>query len=148
MEVNATDSDIDTLTRTIWGEARNQGMEGMIAVAWCIRNRVDMDLHNDGKPDWWGEGYAGVCLRKWQFSCWNAGDPNEPYLRGRKAIPGREYAEAHEAALAAAHGYEPDPTGGATHYYNPKAVTKTPVWVRGAALTKQIGAHIFFKDVP
>lgn len=143
-----TERDIDTLARTIWGEARNQGRAGMIAVAWCIRNRVDMDLHDDGQPDWWGEGYAGVCLRKWQFSCWNAGDPNEPYLRGRKAIPGREYGEAHEAALAAVHAYEPDPTGGATHYYNPKAVKRTPAWVKGATRTAQIGAHIFFKDVP
>ena len=23
---------------------------------WTIRNRVAMDLHNDGKPDWWGGG--------------------------------------------------------------------------------------------
>jgi N-acetylmuramoyl-L-alanine amidase len=142
-----TERDIDTLARTIWGEARNQGRTGMIAVAWVIRNRVGMDLHNDGKPDWWGEGYEGVCLRKWQFSCWNPGDPNEPYLRGRKAIPGRQYAEAREAALAAMHAYEPDPTGGATHYYAPKVV-KAPAWVKGATKAATIGGHIFYKDVP
>lgn len=132
---------IDTLSRTIWGESRNQSREGMVAVAWVVLNRANA-------PKWWGNSIETVCLKPWQFSCWNLGDPNEPYLRGRKAIPGREYAVAHEAALAAVHGYEPDPTGGATHYYNPKAVSKTPAWVKGATRTVQIGAHIFFKDVP
>jgi hypothetical protein len=51
-----TARDIDTLARTIWGEARNQGREGMIAVAWVIRNRVDIDLHI--------AGYAGLSVFK------------------------------------------------------------------------------------
>jgi len=143
-----TDRDIDTLARTIWGEARNQGRGGMIAVAWCIRNRVDMDLHDDGKPDWWGEGYTGVCRAPWQFSCWNKNDPNFPYLVSQKLIPAGQFMECREAALAAINSHEPDPTGGATHYYNPKAVSKTPAWVKGSTRTTQIGAHIFFKDVP
>ena len=34
-ESNAPElSDLDTLARTIWGEARGEGREGMIAVAW------------------------------------------------------------------------------------------------------------------
>lgn len=143
-----TERDIDTLARTIWGEARNQGRGGMIAVAWCIRNRVDMDLHNDGKPDWWGEGYAGVCRAPWQFSCWNRNDPNFAYLAGQKLIPAGQYMDCREAGLAVKDGHEPDPTGGATHYYNPKAVNRTPAWVKGATRTAQIGAHIFYKDVP
>lgn len=29
----------------------------------------------DGKEkSWWGEGYAGVCQKPWQFSCWNKTD--------------------------------------------------------------------------
>ncbi|MGG6879769.1 UNVERIFIED_CONTAM: cell wall hydrolase, partial [Pseudomonas aeruginosa] len=33
-------SALDTLTKTIWGEARGEGREGMIAVAWVILNRA------------------------------------------------------------------------------------------------------------
>lgn len=37
------ESDIDVLARTIWGEARGEGLGGQIAVGWCIRNRVEAD---------------------------------------------------------------------------------------------------------
>ena len=47
--MTATDKDQDILARTLWGEARGEGVAGQIAVAWSIRNRVEMDLHNDGK---------------------------------------------------------------------------------------------------
>src|SRR3546814_19914801 len=76
-----TAEDVDTLARTVFGEARGEPMPGKIAVAWCIRNRVELDLHDDGKPDWWGEGYTAVCRKSWQFSCWNENDPNLPKLR-------------------------------------------------------------------
>jgi len=63
--MTSTDKDRDILARTLWGEARGEGLAGQIAVAWTIRNRVF-----DGKAkSWWGEGYAGVCLKPWQFSC-------------------------------------------------------------------------------
>ena len=49
-------SDLDTLARTLWAEARGEGVAGMEAVAAVIMNRVNADLGNDDKPDWWGEG--------------------------------------------------------------------------------------------
>lgn len=138
--------DIDVLARTLWGEARGEGRSGMIAVAWCIRNRVEMDLGKDGKPDWWGEGYEGVCRKPWQFSCWNAKDPNSSYLRGEKPIPPKEYMLTREAALAVIDNHEKDPTGGATHYYSTSMKTP-PKWAKHATKTAQIGRHLFFKDV-
>jgi N-acetylmuramoyl-L-alanine amidase len=142
-----TPRELDTVARTVWGEARNQGFAGQVAIGHVIRNRVEMDLHNDGKPDWWGEGYSAVCLKKWQFSCWNANDPNSAYLRGEKKIPSLELETAARAAVAASLDEAVDPTHGATHYYNPKAVTKTPDWVAGATFCGQIGAHLFYRDV-
>ncbi|UCP00112.1 cell wall hydrolase [Metapseudomonas lalkuanensis] len=139
--------DIDVLARTIWGEARGEGIAGQVAVGWTIRNRVEMDLGNDGKPDWWGEGYEGVCRAPWQFSCWNKNDPNYPYLSGARAIPNTQYMLAREAAVAVIEGRQPDPTSGATHYYA-TTMPKAPKWVAGAARTCKIGRHIFFKDVP
>jgi len=141
--MTATDNDRDILARTLWGEARGESLAGQIAVAWTIRNRV-----LDGKDrSWWGEGYAGVCQKPWQFSCWNANDPNSPYLTGAKPIPSCEYKRALAVALAVMAGVVPDPTGGATHYYA-TTMPKAPDWAVKAKQTLKIGHHIFFKDVP
>lgn len=141
-----TKNDIDILARTLWGEARGEGLHGMIAVGWAIRNRVEADLNNDGKPDWWGEGYTGVCRAPYQFSCWNKNDPNYAYLIGQKIIQTSEFSAAIQAAQSVISGRIPDPTGGATHYY--AASMKTPPnWAVKGKRTQQIGGHIFYKDV-
>jgi N-acetylmuramoyl-L-alanine amidase len=145
--MTVTEKDRDILARTLYGEARGEGVAGQIAVAWTIRNRVEMDLHNDGKPDWWGEGYAGVCLKKYQFSCWNKNDPNFPFLSGARQIPFRELAQARIAADQVIDGKVPDPTDGATHYYA-TTMPKAPVWAAKAKQTLKLGHHVFFKDVP
>ncbi|WP_095058011.1 cell wall hydrolase [Pseudomonas sp. Irchel s3f7] len=133
----------DILARTLWGEARGESLAGQIAVAWTIRNRV-----NDGKAkSWWGEGYAGVCQKPYQFSCWNKNDPNFAYLSGVKPIPLRELAQAQIAADQVMAGKVSDPTDGATHYYS-NTMPKPPAWVKGAKETLRLGHHIFFKDVP
>jgi spore germination cell wall hydrolase CwlJ-like protein len=33
-------NDRDILARTLWGEARGESLDGKIAAAWTIRNRV------------------------------------------------------------------------------------------------------------
>lgn len=142
-----SEQDIDVLARTIWGEARGEGFAGQVAVGWAIRNRVEADLGNDGKPDWWGEGYVGVCKAPWQFSCWNKNDPNSAYLRGEKPIPAAQYMQCREAAVLVIEAKQPDPTGGATHYYA-TTMPKPPAWASKAKRTCKIGRHIFFKDVP
>ena len=54
--MSVTEKDRDVLARTLYGEARGEGLAGQIAVAWTIRNRV-----KDGKDkSFWGEGYGGV----------------------------------------------------------------------------------------
>jgi spore germination cell wall hydrolase CwlJ-like protein len=141
------EKDRDILARTLWGEARGEGLTGQIAVAWSIRNRMEMDLHGDDKPDWWGEGYAGVCQKARQFSCWNHDDPNFPFLSGKKPIPVTQYAQALNAASMVIDGRQPDPTSGATHYYA-TTMPKAPKWAANAKQTLTLGRHIFFRDVP
>lgn len=141
--MTATERDRDILARTLWGEARGEGLVGQIAVAWTIRNRV-----NDGKAkSWWGEGYAGVCQAQYQFSCWNKNDPNYPFLSGAKPIPAGQFAQALRTADQVIAGSAPDPTGGATHYYA-TTMPKAPAWAAKAKQTVRIGQHVFFKDVP
>ena len=141
--MTVTELDRDILARTLWGEARGESLAGQLAVAWAIRNRV-----NDGKDkSWWGEGYAGVCQAKYQFSCWNKNDPNFAYLSGAKPIPFRELAQARIAADQVIDGKVSDPTGSATHYYA-TTMPKAPAWAAKATQTLLLGHHIFFKDVP
>lgn len=139
--VSARDREI--LARTLWGEARGEGLAGQLAVAWTIRNRVF-----DGKQkSWWGEGYAGVCLKPWQFSCWNQNDPNYAYLSGAKPIPKGQFKQAMEAANAVIDGTVDDMTGGATHYFA-TSMPKPPAWIKGAKLTLAMGHHRFYTEVP
>jgi len=136
------EKDRDILARTLWGEARGESLSGQVAVAWTIRNRVF-----DGKTkSWWGEGFAGVCQKPYQFSCWNKNDRNYAYLSGAKPIPFREFAQAQIAADQVMAGKVPDPTGGATHYYA-TTMLKPPIWTNGAKCTLKLGRHLFFKGV-
>jgi len=140
------EEDIKVLAMTLWAEARGEGKDGMIAVAWAIRNRVEMDLGNDNKPDWWGEGYVGVCKAPWQFSCWNKNDPNYKYLSGQVKIPDLQYYIAKECAMLVIDGSVPDPTGKATHYYSISMIAP-PKWAKHGTYSCRIGRHIFFRDV-
>ena len=141
--MTATEEDREILALTLWGEARGEGLDGQLAVAWTIRNRVF-----DGKDrSWWGAGYAGVCLKSRQFSCWNQNDPNYAYMSGSKVIPAAHFAQAQRAADDVIAGTVADPTGGATHYYA-NNLPSPPDWAAKAKQTLHLGRHIFFKDVP
>ncbi|HRC26301.1 MAG TPA: cell wall hydrolase [Alphaproteobacteria bacterium] len=128
----------DILARTLWGEARGEGTAGMQAVAAVVLNRVALAEARGGM--WWGVDVISVCLKPWQFSCWNRADPNyrslsavgleDPYFRNAILIA--------RAALA---GRLRDPTGGATHYH---ATGVRPDWAKGVTPTATIGRHVFY----
>lgn len=130
--------DIDNLARTLWGEARGDGVTGMQAVANVVMNRV-------GAIGKWFSGTVSEVVRKpYQFSAWNANDPNLPQLEAaNEKTPG--FLDAVAIAVQALKGELPDITGGATHYY--AAGTPKPNWVAGATFTTQIGNHLFYKNV-
>lgn len=129
--------DIDNLARTIWGEARGSGREGMQAVANVVMNRV-----RAGK--WFSGTVSTVVRMAYQFSVWNKEDPNrEKMLAADETTPG--FLDAVEIAARAMRGDLPDLTGGATHYH---AVTiQPPAWTHGATKTATIGGHVFYKGV-
>lgn len=62
--------DLNYLFCTLFGEARGEPIEGIIAVANVIKNRAyaAMKLYKD------------ICLAPSQFSCWNHDDPNYSQL--------------------------------------------------------------------
>jgi N-acetylmuramoyl-L-alanine amidase len=66
-------------------------------------------------PRWWGKDIESVCRALWQFSCWNAGDPNLPKLLAVNETD-TEFRLALEIAHKAAAGALPDLTQGADSY--------------------------------
>ncbi|HEX7005577.1 MAG TPA: cell wall hydrolase [Alphaproteobacteria bacterium] len=131
----ALDRDVEVAARTLYGEARGQPLEGIVAVANVIVNR------------WRRGGYgatpADVCLRPWQFSCWNARDPNRAVIE--RVRPGDfVFDVCRLVASLAVRGLLPDPTGGATHYHTRSVA---PDWSRGKTPSAVIGDHLFFTDI-
>lgn len=130
--------DAHWMALTMWGEARGQGEEAMRAVGHVIDNRRRLGRHGDFATDTVSEA--------WQFSCWNAGDPNREAIRDIDALPAgsREYRLWRAARRIAGEilaGRSQDPTGGALFYH---ADYVTPRWSRGLEPVASIGGHLFF----
>ncbi len=133
------DMELDILARTLWGEARGEGMAGMEAVAMVIMNRVEVAHRHGGY--WWGNSVIEVCRKPYQFSCWNKDDPNLPRLLSVTA-DNLYFATAKRVAQRAILGFLKDQTRGATHYH---ARNVTPSWSKGQRPCAVIGRHLFYK---
>lgn len=143
MKIPFSSADKEIAARTIYGEARGESREGRIAVAWVLRNRAEIDLGNDGKPDWWGEGIAGVCMKAGQFSCWNDGDANAGKVRA-VTIADKAFRECLAVIDDVFGDRVPDPTKGSTHYHT---TSVRPPWSRRLKPAAKIGHHLFFNSV-
>lgn len=128
------DNNIDVAVRTALAEAGNQGPEGLKAVAGTLRNRALLS----------GKSVAAEALKPNQFEPWNPDSGNDPR---RFKVDSPEYQAARAAILPVLTGEAPDPTGGATHFYAPKAQArlgrKAPSWDDGSGA--DIGDHRFFR---
>ena len=115
-------SDLDALTRVVYGEARGESDEGKRGVAWTVINRTKKS----------GKSIKDEATKKCQFCCYS----------GEMASVVKDKCE--EIAKAAINGESSDPTNGATFFYS---VNKTPSWAKGLTPCKTIGGHKFFKDI-
>jgi len=132
---------IDVLARTLYGEARGETVRGKEAVACVILNRVKRAKQHGGY--WWGNTIEEVCLKPWQFSCWNETDPNRQKIAAVE--PGhRVFDTCLRIARRAVSGCLKDATGGATHYHTTDA---HPPWSRGKPACVEIGRHLFYNDI-
>lgn len=137
---------------TLYGEARSQRVEGRIAVANVIRNRVRLERAA------FGLGYKGVCLKAWQFSCWlpQGGRSNyELVMRtARSVVEATHTGAMMRECLWIADGVMQDRVmdnvRGATHYYSPAAMVpkdSEPAWAKGLSPAAILGGHLFYADV-
>ncbi len=133
------DIEIDILARTLWGEARGEGEQGMQAVAHVILNRRKISQDKGGF--WWGNNIIQICQKPYQFSCWNRSDPNFQKLNQVDESDLRFAAAKRIAKRALVGVLGKDITQGATHYH---AETVSPYWSKTATPTAQIGNHIFY----
>lgn len=122
----------DALARTLIGEAGNQGDEGMLAVGGVVMNRA----RQRGLPP------EQVVLERNQFEPWGNPETARRLLSISPDSP--EYRRA--AALADRVLQGEDVTGGASHFYAPKAQAALgrpkPAWDNGTG--RAIGDHLFF----
>lgn len=128
--------DLIVLTRTLYGEARGEPINGMYAVAASVFNRVT-STNLLFKED---TSISRACLRKYQYSCWLL-----EYEMRHIDVYSDEFKKLKEIAAHSYIAYKKgvDYSKNATHYF--KRHTKTPDWVRDMKRTAIIENHIFFK---
>ena len=97
---------------TILGEARGEGEVGMYAVACIIAQRSIA----------WKQTPMQVCLKDWQFSCWNKNDPNRKKLPSLLNTPQAAYAKRLAVNL---NTLQRDFIKYADHYCH---INKNPFW--------------------
>ena len=141
-------SHIEIMALTLWAEARSESMDGRIAVACIISNRAK-------HPGWWGTNIRGVCLKRWQFSCWipQGGAANHEALvaMARRVVRGEDrrlpvaYRECLWIVRAILNGDIGDKIRGCNHYY--VKGSRKPKWAIGKTPKLTLGQHLFFKAV-
>lgn len=131
--------EIDVLARTLWGEARSEGTQGLEAVACVILNRVKVSRKMAGY--WWGNDIIQVCQKPYQFSCWNKSDPQYTRVINVDETD-MHFATCVRVARRATLGLIEDITKGATHYH---ADYVNPSWADIRKKTVIIGRHIFYR---
>ena len=136
---------IDTLGRTIFGEARGEQADGKAGVANVVVNRVHFDEARirNGQKLRFGGTIEGVCKRPLQFSCWNANDPNLPRITA-VTTANAKFVECLDIAKRAVEGTLPDNTKGSRHYH---AISVSPSWAVGHTPVVTLGSHRFYNDV-
>lgn len=141
----STSRDLAIATITIFCEASSASPDERRFVARTIFNRLALN------PARFGRTVAAVCLKRYQYSEWNADVADNANLeRGAEASEAdpvlQDCAAAYEEVAGDVLAAAPDPTGGATHYTD-KTIAP-PYWTAQATLALETDKFRFYKDVP
>jgi len=126
--------DRELLARVLQAEAGNQDLSGRLAVASVIQNRT--------REGGYGEGLRGVLTQPGQFSPVNYYTGYASGEQGQNLERIRPDDKTYAVVDAVLSGQYEDPTGGATHFYNPDI--SQPNWGKSAGGEwMELGDHIF-----
>src|SRR5215475_3059276 len=101
-------SDVALMALCCYREAEGETIFAKRMVCHVIQNRV-------AQPGWWGHSVHTVILKPYQFSSFNANDPNS----NKWPVDGSSLeTDCLAAATAVLFGGEPDSTSGATYYHD------------------------------
>lgn len=128
--------DLELLALVIWREASGEGIQGMRAVGWSIRNRVMT-------PSWWGRSYEQVILKPWQYESMMTAPGKTlrtPVESDTSWVVAKQTATEVYQGIAGT-----NPVGPATHFYAFKLIPP-PNWVSapGSKFIVEIGGHRFY----
>lgn len=127
-----SESDFDDVVRTVYGEAASEPELGQQAVAAVIANRARQS----------GRSHSDIVKAPWQF---------EPWMTRRRELESLDptsdtYQSIAKSIFPVLNGDLDDPTGGATHFYAPRAQRAlgraAPSWDNGTGV--DLGNHRFF----
>ena len=125
----------DCMSEAIYYEARSESLEGQLAVAEVVLNRVKSDYYPD---DVCGVVYQGSTRRtgcQFSFTCDGS---------MKRRATGKSWDAAKAVAANVLIGWHDKPvTGGATHYHTDYV---NPYWNSHLIRTNKIGAHIFYRN--
>ena len=124
----------------VYYEARNQPVEGQMAVTYTVLNRVKDNRYPDKVCDVVYEGQhskiTGMPLRdRCQFSLYCDGKPDTPH-----DLDAYRWAE-----IIVRHVWDQqdsDITGGATHYHS---IDVKPEWAKDKTFLGRVGDHLFYR---
>ena len=158
-------TDLQILALTLFGEARSEPIEGIVAVGCVIRNRVNSDLSRRSaavslraKGDWWGERYRGVCLAPYQFSMWHRFPGKDGVDRNydkvvamatrlaREESGGSAIDECAWVAEGIYRNALRDRVKGSTHYHT-VTLRPRPAWAQRKVPRLQVGNHVFYGGI-
>ena len=135
------DNEYHCLASNIYWEARNQLLEGKIAVAQVTLNRVENSSYPDTicsvvtQTRFYPSGR--IDLHSCQFSWYCDGLKDEPVETW-----GFSYEQSFNLAISFLENRPEDVTDGSTHYHSIKV---EPYWTTGLRKITQIEEHIFYK---
>jgi N-acetylmuramoyl-L-alanine amidase len=136
---------IKCLAVTIFGEARGEPEQGMLAVGYTAANRAV------------NKTVCGVVLAPMQYSVFNENPELRAAAMSLKIIPkhdniidAKAWKQSLRVAQVVIQKEVPDPTNGATHYLSPDLMKELgyqyPLWSKQFKLVAIINNHRFYKQ--
>ncbi|MFL6311644.1 MAG: cell wall hydrolase [Terriglobales bacterium] len=133
----------------IWREARGEQADAQRSVAWTIRNRQKVDEQRIAKAlpaRFGGPSLVGIVIKHEQFSSFNAGDPNcVKFPIESEPIGWKSWEQCLRDMDDVFNSNVPDPTNGATHYFDASMDDHLPTWAQQMTRTAVIGRLRFYK---